>query len=398
MRAPPQPLFLALEAPDFPAQAIAAWDGSWGAKPFVVVDQDPGDHKTFILSCSQAALKLGVRAGMPFAAAARRFKQVTPVFRNPAWEAALVEELRALCWRYTPEANLGEGGAGGRAVLDMTGTPAARALQPAALAAKLRRDVLFATGLGQASVGAAATRLMAKVMARLAARGGEPTGWCPPGEEAGTLDPMGPGCLPGLSPQCRERIKRYALESVGQIRGLGRAALAARFGGEGEKLYTLACGMDLEEIRVAQHGLHAETVLEEDINDEDGLGRKVRLTADKLVFQLRKAGLQADKLTLAIRYADGKAARKTVALRPRTDEFRILADKAQAMFLPLYQRRVALRSISLAAPAPKEDTGQTDLFASLGDRRQKALGDALAKIRNRSGFGVILSGANVEPE
>jgi DNA polymerase IV len=399
MRAPPQPLFLALEAPDFPAQAIAAWDGAWRARPFVVVDQDPGDHKTFILSCSQAALKLGARAGMPFAVAARRFRQVTPVFRNPAWEAALGEELRALCLRYTPEAAMGEGGAGGgRAVLDMTGTPAARALQPLALAAKLHRDVLFATGLGQASVGAAATRLMAKVMARLAARDGEAMGWCPPGEEAGTLDPMGPACLPGLSPQCRERIKRYALDSVGQIRGLGRAALAARFGGEGEKLYTLACGMDLEEIRIGQRGIHAETVLEEDINDEDGLGRKLRLTADKLVFRLREAGLQADKLILAIRYADGKAARKTSIVRPRTDEFRILADKAREMFLPLYQRRVALRAITLTVPAPKPDTGQTDLFASLGDRRQKSLGDALAKIRNRSGFAAILSGANVEPE
>jgi hypothetical protein len=174
--------------------------------------------------------------------------------------------------------------------------------------------------------------------------------------------------------------------------------LAARFGGEGEKLYTLACGMDLEEIRIADRGVQVETVLEEDINDDDELGRKVRLTADKLVFQLRRAGLQADKLVMAIRYADGKSARRTLIIRPRTDDFRILADKAQGVFPALYQRRVALRSIALEVPAPKQDTGQTDLFESQGDRRQKALGDALAKIRNRSGFAVILSGANVEPE
>jgi hypothetical protein len=57
---------------------------------------------------------------------------------------------------------------------------------------------------------------------------------------------------------------------------------------------------------------------------------------------------------------------------------------------------VALRAISLSIPMPKPDTGQTELFATQGDRRQQALGDALARIRTRSGFGSIVSGANVD--
>jgi DNA polymerase-4 len=390
-------LYLALEVADFPAQAIAAWDGARRDQAFAVVDQDPENHKTFVIACSRAARECGVSAGMPFAAVRRRFKHVTPVFRNLAWEAALSEELRALCLRYTPEFSV----RGGRVLLDMTGTPAARALRPRALAAKLRRDARFSAGLEDAAVGAAGTRLMAKVMARQALDAGEETAFCPPGQEAETLAPLPPACLPGLSPQCRERIRRYALESVGQIRALGRAALAARFGGEGDKLHTLACGLDLEEAPAASQGgiaVVAETVLEEDLNDEDALDREVRLTADKLVFRLRKAGLQADRITLSIRYADGKAARKTSAVRPRTDDFNTLAGKARELFRILYQRRVALRSIALTAPAPKQDTGQTDLFESQGDRRQKALGDALAKIRDRSGFNAVLSGANVRRE
>ena len=394
----PPPLFLALEAQDFPAQAIAAWDPARRGKAFVVVDQDPDDHKTYVLACSHAARGLDVRAGMPLAAVRRRLKRLEPVFRNAAWEAALCEELRALCRRYTPEFEV----RAGHALLDMTGTPAARVLRPGALGGKLRRDVLYATGLEDVSVGMASTRLMAKVMAREALEREEPMRICPPGSEAEVLAPLGPGCLPGLSPQCRERIRRYALASVGQIRGLGRQALEARFGAEGDKLYTLACGLDLEELKTSRRGAFAsraafaETVLEEDINDDDMLGRKVRLTADKLAFQLRKGGLQADRLIVAIRYADGKAARRTVVIRPRTDAFRILADRALETFRSLYLRRVALRSIALTAPEPKPDTGQQNLFDSSADRRQKALGDALAKIRGRSGFGIILSGANVE--
>lgn len=402
MPAQPPPLFLALEAPEFPAQALAAWDDRLRGKPFAVVEQDPGSHKTYVIAVSPAAKHAGLFAGVPLAVARRRLPGLEAAPRNPAWEAALGDELRALCRRYTPEAEV----RGGRALLDMTGTPAARALRPLGLARKLLRDARFASGLAELYAGAAATRLMAKVMARLcaerggdavrgAALGGGDAEACPPGAESLLLDPLPPACLPGLSPQCRARLRRYSLGTVGQVRALGREALAARFGAEGDKLYTLSCGLDLEAVRAERGDLSAETVLPADRNDDDALARAVRLTADKLVFQLRARGLQADRIALAIRYADGKAARKTAAVRPRTCDFAILAALADGLFRALYQRRVALRAISLTAPAPRPDTGQTELFAGEGDGRQRALGDALAKIRARAGFGAILSGSNL---
>lgn len=390
MPAHPPPLFLALEAPEFPAQAIAAWDERLRGRAFAVVEQDPDSHKTYVIAVSPAARESEIFAGMPLAAARRRLRGLEVAARNPAWEAALGDELRALALRYTPESEV----RGGRALLDMTGTPGARALRPLGLARKLLADACYVSGLGEAYAGAAATRLMAQVMARLCAGRGEGAAACPPGSESDILDPLPPACLPGLSPQCRARIRRYSLESVGQVRALGREALAARFGTEGDKLFTLACGLDLETGRAAIRDPSAETVLAADGNDDDALARAVRLTADKLVFQLRARGLQADRLTLAIRYADGKAARKTASVRPRTDAFPILAALARDLFRLLYQRRVALRAVSLTAPAPKPDNGQTELFATGDDRRQRALGDAMAKIRARSGFGAILSAGN----
>jgi DNA polymerase IV len=391
MSAHPPPLFLALEAPEFPAQALAAWDDRLRGRAFAVVEQDPGSHKTYVIAVSPAARNADLFAGMPLAVARRRLPGLEAASRNPAWEAALGDELRALCRRYTPEAEV----RGGRALLDMTGTPAARALRPLGLARKLLRDTRYVAGLTELYAGAAATRLMAKVMARLAAERGGDAEACPPGSESLLLDPLPPICLPGLSPQCRARLRRYSLGAVGQVRALGREALAARFGAEGDKLYTLACGLDLEAVRAERGDVSAETVLSADGNDDDALARAVRLTADKLVFQLRARGLQADRLTLAIRYADGKAVRKTAAVRPRTCDFAVLAALADGLFRTLYQRRVALRAVSLTAPAPGPDTGQTELFAGEGDRRQRALGDALAKIRARAGFGAILSGSNL---
>lgn len=395
-------LYLALELEDFPAQTLSAWDPAYRGRAYVVADQDPGNHKTFAIACSREARALGIHAGMPLVVIHRHYRNVGVTLRNPAWEAALCEELRALCLRYTPAFDVGPGG---RALLDLAGTPALRALGPEALAEELRREIRARTGLAHPALGLAATRLLARVMARRArgawldpARGAGDIFICPPGAEAATLAPLTPDSLPGLSPQCREKIRRYAFASVGQIQRLGRQALAARFGGEGDKLHALACGLDPAEAPARRTDVTAETVLENDINDEDALARKVRFTADKLAFHLRREGLTAEKLAMTLRYSDQRSARKTLPVRPGTDDFTILAGLARRLFLDLYQRRVALRSIALSVPRPGMDRGQTDLFEALDGMhgKRRALGNALAKIRARSGFDVIVNGGSVE--
>jgi DNA polymerase-4 len=230
------------------------------------------------------------------------------------------------------------------------------------------------------------------------ARQAHPAGLCicPPGREAEWLAPMEPSVLPGLSPQCRERIRRYAFTSVGKIQALGREAIAARFGEEGDKLYTLACGLDLA--RVAGKGgkgggIRAETVLQEDLNDDDALARVVRLTADKLAFRLREGGYAATKLIVAIRYSDHRSVRKTLKVAPATDSFEALADLALGAFRGLYTRRVALRAVVLAVDRPEAEKGQVDLFEGLADRRAQAIGDALTRIRVKRGFAVIGRGS-----
>lgn len=378
------PLFLALRAADFPAQALAAWDPSLRDRPFVVVDQDPESHKTAVLACSPAARALGIEAGLPYAAVRRRWRRVPALFRNGDWEKSLREELEALCLRITPEF---EARGDGTALLDLTGTPALRAADPMSLARKLRQAALYRTGLTDVALGLAATRLMARVMARQA----HPAGLlaCPPGREAETLAPLDPGVLPGLSPQCRQRIRRYALASVGQIRALGRQALLAGFGDEGDKLYALASGMDPAPAPARRPEIAAETVLEEDANDDDFLARRLRATVDLLVFRLRREGAAADRLRISIRYSDHKISRKTLAVNPPTDGFRELSELSLRAFRALHLRRVALRSISLAVARPEEETGQLDLFEGEADRRQRAIAGALDRIRARSGFEAI---------
>jgi DNA polymerase IV len=264
------------------------------------------------------------------------------------------------------------------------------------LARRLQHEIRARTGLAEAAYGIAATRLMARVMARQARHDRQDRQVrsmgiriCPPGREAELLAPLEPSVLPGLSPQCRERIRRYALASIRQIQALGRAALFARFGAEGDKLHTLASGLDLAPAAAPPPGIRVETVLAEDLNDDDALFRKVRLTADKLAFRLRQEGATAAKIVVSIRYSDHKSVRKTLKAVPATDAYKELAELALAGFRDLHVRRVALKAIALTVSQPGIDKGQVDLFEELRDRKARALGDALTRIRGRSGFAVI---------
>src|SRR5690606_22766745 len=133
---------------------------------------------------------------------------------------------------------------------------------------------------------------------------------------------------------------------------LGKEELTLRFGTEGEKLYTLARGMDLEPVVSRRKPVAVETVLPRDLNDEQALRNQVRLTADKLAHALRLAAMKTARFTLVLVYSDGRSARRTMKLHPPTAAFTPLAEAATGLFFELYQRRVALRRLRLLVAAP----------------------------------------------
>jgi DNA polymerase-4 len=291
----------------------------------------------------------------------------------------------------------------GGAMLDMTGTPASRKFEPAAWAMHLQLG-LFGLGLDAAAIGVASSQVVARVLARLQVEAGNPRGIhvCPSGDELRLLDPLSPALLPGLSAPARARLEKYGLDTIAAVRRLDREELVLRFGGEGEKLYVLARGLDMEPVASRQRAVSVETVLPLDLNDDAALRNQVRLTADKLAHALRLAGLKTARFTLVMTYSDGRTARRTTAIHPSTAAFQPLADKAASVFFELYQRRVALRKLQLQVAVPAVETGQRDLFEESGTGKREALEAAIDRIRTKKDrkkereFGIVLSGSNVE--
>jgi len=388
---PPDPLFAAVRIPGFIAQALAASRPEVRGHAFVVAEQHAESSKTVVRDASDAARAQGVHAGIPVFWVRRKWPRVLILPRDPGAEEALKARLRLLWETLTP---VFETDAHGSAMLDLTGTPWSRKVihdeTGLAMLGERLRAVALKHGPERVSLGIGPSQVVAKVLTRT---GG--IGVCSRGSETRVLDPLDPGLLPDLSPKARERLAKYGLERIAMVRRLGKEELTLRFGAEGERLYTLARGLDFKPVAGRRDPVVVETMLPRDLNDQEELRNQVRLTADKLAHALRREGLRTARFTMVLTYADRRETRRTVRLPSLTAAFLPLAEKAAEAFFEMYQRRVALRRIRMQAVSPAVETRQRDLFETDGEESRNSLETAIDRIRRKRTFGAVLSGSNV---
>jgi len=341
-------------------------------------------------ACSAEAEALGMEPGTPVHALLKKHKGLLLIPRDESLEAAARESLASALNAFTPDFRVKESGS---ALLDLTGTPVLRETSLEGACLRLQKSIRAALGIRHLSIGIGESPLMAQVLAASA----RPDGmrFCGKGRGREVFESLPPALLPGLSREGRDTIRKYAIATIGQLLGLGREALAAHFGKEGERLYALASGLDLAALSREPEDTASETTLDRDINDTDALHRLVRLTVDRLVFRLRKEGSAADRFVFEIRYADNRSNRKTFACPRPTQDFGPLAAEAVRIFDALYTRRVAIRSIRMSARKPGKSDGQLDLFQSPEAARSGAIGRALDRIRAKHDFGAVLNGSSV---
>ncbi len=310
----PQPLWLSVEVGQFAAQALERARPGLRGSAFVVLRQSRDSHRAAVQAVSAGARDLGVEPGTLLFAMRRAHRgRVAVVDRDESAEAAAAESVTAVLERWTPSFRARRGWARLSALLDLGGTPAARAGGWRAAGAELQRQLAGASGLGEIAVGVSTARLVARVLGRQALPGGVVL--CAPGDEDRVLARTELADLPGLGPVCRERAARYGIHTVGQVLPLDRRALRRRFGRRtGERLYGVVRGLEVEARPGAPGAIEAETVLREDANDDGLLRAAVALTVDRACHELRLRGLAAKSLTLRIAYTDDRRARRTSRL------------------------------------------------------------------------------------
>jgi DNA polymerase IV len=363
--------FAAVEQRDHP---------EWRGKPLVVGVGGANDRGV-VSAASYEARVFGVHSAMPIRTAKRLCPDClfVPV-RGGAYQAAS-RDVMAILRRFTP---LVQPISIDEAFLDVTGS---RRLfgDGEAIARRVKaaiRDELSLT----ASVGVAATKLVAKVASDLR----KPDGLVvvAPGTEAEFLAPLPIARLWGVGPSTATALRDFGVATIGDLAALDRAALVRRFGKHGASLVDRAHGLDGDRVDDpdAAKSVSHEHTFDEDTSDADELERTLLAMAEGVSGRLRHAGIKAATVTVKIRDSGFNTITRQRTLPEPTD----MTDRIWRTALELARpemrgKRIRLLGVAASGFGEREQLGMFEA----GDARRRRAVEAADEVRDRFGTRAI---------
>ncbi len=363
--------FAAVEQRDHP---------EWRGKPLVVGMGGTNDRGV-VSAASYEARAFGVHSAMPIRTAKRLCPDClfVPV-RGSAYQAAS-RDVMAILRRFTP---LVQPISIDEAFLDVTGSlrlfgdgeTIARRIKAAI------REELSLT----ASVGVAATKLVAKIASDLR----KPDGLVvvEPGTEAGFLAPLPISRLWGVGPSTAAALRDFSVATIGDLAALDRSALVRRFGKHGASLVDRAHGRDgdpVDDPDAAKSVSHEHT-FDEDTSDPEVLERTLLAMAEGVSGRLRHAGLKAATVAVKIRDSGFNTLTRQRTLAEPTDMTEPIWRTALDLARPeMRGKRIRLLGVGTSGFGERE---QLRMFEG-GDARKRRVIEAADEVRERFGTRAI---------
>ncbi len=388
MREAPSILHLDLDA--FFASVEQLADPALRGRPVVVGGLG---NRGVVAAASYEARPFGIQSAMPMARARRACPH--GVFLSPRFDAYsdASKQVMAVLRDVTP---LVEPISLDEAFLDVAG--AARSLGSGPeIGELLRRRIRDETGL-TASVGAATTKLLAKLASDLA----KPDGLLvvEPGTELDFLHPLPVTRLWGVGPATRRRLESFGVETVGDLAQLPETTLVRALGAAaGSHLYSLAWNRDdraVEPDRATKSIGHEETFAQ-DRTDLDGLERDALRMADAVASRLRSASKTARTVQIKVRYSDFRTITRSHTLPTPTDLTLEIGDTARTL-LRAVELEDGIRLLGVSVQQLDDRVAvqgrlELDDGAVVPSDDQRALEDALESVRERFGSDAVGSAA-----
>lgn len=347
----------------------------------VVVGGPPGGRGV-VSAASYEARRYGIHSAMPIARAVRLCSEAVFLPVDHERYARESERIMALLGEVSP---LVEPVSIDEAFVDVTAS-AALLGDGAAIARRLKERIRGETGL-TASVGVAASKFVAKVASDLQ----KPDGLVvvPAGAEGAFLDPLPIARLWGVGRATAAELEAMGVRTIGQLRRLPPAALAARFGAQGPALLALARGEDDRPVEPwsPPKSMGAEETFPADHRDPARLRATLRAQAERVARELRRGGVAGATVTLKLRFADFTTLTRSRGVEPTQDGLRLYREAVRLL------ERIALRdpvrliglSVSSLGPAGR---GQLSLLDPDAPRRER-LARAVDRLVERYGEGAI---------
>jgi DNA polymerase-4 len=284
--------------------------------------------RSVVTAATYEARKFGVNSAMPMAVALRRCPQaivLEPHYDRYTKYSAIVMDVFRDVTPMVEVLGIDE------AFLDVAG---ARRLMgtPWQIGTLIRERVFAATGL-RCSVGAAATKYVAK----LASSRAKPDGLLvvPKADTLAFLHPQPISALWGVGAKTAEKLERLGLRTVGDVAEIPVDALTRAVGpAMAAHFHALAWGRDPRQV-VTEHlekSIGHERTFETNISDIRELERELLRLSNAVGVRLRRAGVQARTVALKLRFADFSTISRSRTLADPTDLGRRIYEEARSLY------------------------------------------------------------------
>jgi DNA polymerase-4 len=352
----------------------------------VIVGGGGARDRGVVSAASYEARVFGVHSAMPLRTASALCPQAVflPVDgRKYAAESRLVMEILR---RFTPKV---EPISIDEAFLDVAGSEQLFG-QPPEIARRIKAAIRDERGL-TASVGVAATRLVAKIASELR----KPDGLVvvPAGEEAAFLAPLPIERLWGVGAKSRAALADYGVRTIGDLAGVPVDLLARRFGKFGPVLHARARGIDPTPIGLEADAktMSHEHTFDIDTADREEIERTLLSLAEGVAGRLREAGVRAGGVSLKFRDSDFVTITRQRTLREPTDLaediYRAVVELSRPEVRAVAGRGLKVRLLGVAA-FHLSAAEQIGLFEPPNVKRERAAG-AVDAVRRKFGRKAI---------
>ena len=344
-----------------------------------------GGKRGVVSAACYIARTYGVRSAMPMFKALALCPHAVVVRPEMAQYVRVGREVRQAMMALTP---LVEPLSIDEAFLDLSGTERVHGMIPAKVLARFAAMVERDIGI-TVSVGLSVNKFLAKIASDL----DKPRGFAVLGQDDARelLADRPVGFIFGVGPATQDKLIAHGFRLIGDLQRADEIELMKQFGGEGQRLWRLARGIDDRSV-VPDRGaktISSETTFETDIRDFATLERLLWRLSEKVSSRLKNGNLAGCTITLKLKTADFRQRTRSQSITAPTQ----LANRIFAIAREMLAREIdgtAFRLIGAGVSALKPETEAAN--EDLLDRRSAHAERAMDDVRKKFGNAAVMRG------
>ncbi len=344
-----------------------------------------GGKRGVVAAACYIARTFGVRSAMPMFKALALCPHAVVVRPDMAKYVRVGREVRHAMQTLTP---LVEPLSIDEAFLDLAGTQRLHGMIPAKVLARFAAQIERDVGIS-VSVGLSCNKFLAKIASDL----DKPRGFATlsQNDAVALLRERPVGFIFGVGLATQERLSQKGFRVIGDLQRADPIELMKQFGGEGQRLWRLARGIDDRRV-VADRGaktISNETTFESDIRDFAPLEKILWRLCEKVSSRLKSGGYAGATITLKLKTAEFRQRTRSQSIQAPTQmAAKIFATAREMLAKEIDGTAFRLMGAGVSALAPGSRFDATDML----DRRSTHAERAMDDLRKRFGDAAVIRG------